>query len=64
MRRQRIKQTASLQERLAAFAAELRGQADNATGTARDDLLKRARQAETASVINEWAYSPGLRSPK
>jgi hypothetical protein len=26
--------------------------------------LRRARQAETASHINEWVRSPGLQAPK
>jgi hypothetical protein len=26
-------------------------------------LIRRARQAETASHINEWLNSPGLRPP-
>jgi hypothetical protein len=29
----------------------------------RELLLRRARQAETASRINDWLRSPGLRSP-
>lgn len=32
--------------------------------TARELLLRRARQAETASHISEWVHSPGLASPK
>ena len=31
---------------------------------ARELLLRRARQAETASHINEWLNSPGLARPK
>jgi hypothetical protein len=31
---------------------------------ARELLLKRARQAETASRVNEWLRSPGLKSPR
>jgi hypothetical protein len=31
---------------------------------AREMLLQRARQAETASHINGWLSSPGLASPK
>jgi hypothetical protein len=31
---------------------------------ARELLLRRARQAETASHINEWLTSPGLQPPK
>lgn len=32
-------------------------------GPDRDALLKKARQLETASHINEWMSSPGLRAP-
>jgi hypothetical protein len=31
---------------------------------ARELLLRRARQAETASHMNEWLSSPGLAPPK
>jgi hypothetical protein len=30
----------------------------------REPLLRRARQAETASHINSWLSSPGLQPPK
>jgi hypothetical protein len=43
---------------LKAKAAELRPSAE------RDHLLRRARQADTASHIDDWANSPGLRPPK
>jgi hypothetical protein len=33
-------------------------------GKERDDLLRKARQLETASHVNEWLSSPGLRPPK
>ena len=33
-------------------------------GKERDELLRKARQLETASRINEWVSSPGLSSPK
>jgi hypothetical protein len=63
--RRRFKQTESLQERLQAFAIDVRAQAAELPhGPERDDLLKRARQADTASHINEWAYSTGLQAPK
>jgi hypothetical protein len=31
--------------------------------TARELLLRRARQAETASRANKWSRSPGLKAP-
>jgi hypothetical protein len=35
-----------------------------AGSTARELLLRRARQAETASHLNNWLTSPGLQQPK
>ena len=32
--------------------------------TARELLLRRARQADTASHMNNWLTSPGLQQPK
>jgi hypothetical protein len=65
MQRRRIKQTTSLKDRLASFAEELKAKASELRpGPERDDLLKRARQADTASHIDEWANSPGLQPPK
>lgn len=33
-------------------------------GKERDELLRKARQLETASHMNEWLSSPGLSPPK
>jgi hypothetical protein len=33
-------------------------------GIERDELIRKARQAETASHLNEWLTSPGLQPPK
>jgi hypothetical protein len=33
-------------------------------GKARDALVRKARQLETASQINQWLSSPGLHPPK
>lgn len=61
----RFKQQPSLQDRLASFATLAR---ENASllrpGAERDELLRKARQAETAAHLNEWASSPGLQPPK
>lgn len=32
-------------------------------GMARDKLLNKLRQLDTAAQINEWLSSPGLRAP-
>ena len=33
-------------------------------GREREELLRKARQLETASHMNDWLSSPGLRSPE
>ena len=63
--RRRPKQTLSLQERLAAFAKEVREHAANLRpGPEKENLLRRARQADTAAHLDQWASSPGLQPPK
>jgi hypothetical protein len=62
--RRRFKQSRTLQDRLAAFAEDMREKAANAVGADRDNLLRRARQADTALHLDDWASSPGLQSPK
>jgi hypothetical protein len=62
--RRRIKHTESFRERLAAFAKEARERAARLPpGAEKDELLKKARQADTASYLEDWANSPGLRPP-
>jgi hypothetical protein len=64
-RRRRYKQTTSFKERLAVWAADVRGQAERArSDRERDHLLRRARQADTASNLDEWINSSGLQAPK
>ena len=63
--RRRVKQTLSLQDRLRLFSQRLKAEASKLRpGPEQDALLKRARVADTASHIDEWANSPGLRPPK
>jgi hypothetical protein len=63
--RRRNKQTRSLKDRLTSFADEVRAKAFALPpGDERNDLLRRARQAETASHLEDWANSPGLQPPK
>ncbi len=65
MQRRRFKQTVSLKERLASFAKEVREKASELRpGPEQDALLKKARQADTAAHLDEWANSPGLQPPK
>jgi hypothetical protein len=63
--RRRAKQQPSLKERLAVFAEEARGKASQLRpGPEREDLLKKARQANTAAHLDAWANSAGLRPPE
>ena len=65
MQRRRFKQETPPQNRLAMFAEEMREKAAGlAPSLERDDLLRRARQADTASHAEDWANSPGLQPPK
>jgi hypothetical protein len=59
------KQTEPLQDRILSFARQIREKATRLSpGKERDDLLRRARLADTASHLSDWANSAGLRSPK
>ena len=65
MQRRRFKQTLTFPDRLKTFAEELKAKAaELRPGPERDALLRKARQADTASHIDEWANSPGLQPPK
>lgn len=62
--RRRIKHEKSFQERLMDEAQRFRDEAEKLPpGTARELLLRRARQAETAASMNDWLHSPGLKPP-
>jgi hypothetical protein len=64
-KRRRLTQTESLHDRLAAFAKEARERAAALpSGIVRDDLMRKARQADTAAHLDDWASSPGLQPPK
>jgi hypothetical protein len=64
-KRRHFKQIESLQDRLQAFANDVRTQAaELPAGAEKDELLRKARQADTASHLDEWMNSPGLQSPK
>jgi hypothetical protein len=65
MQRRRFKQIISFAERLAEEARRAKAAAAALPhGAARDLLLEKARQAETAAHINEWLSSPGLQPPR
>ena len=65
MQRRRFKQTTSLEERLDEEAKRLREQASLLPpGIVREQVIRKARQAETGSHMSEWLRSPGLQPPK
>jgi hypothetical protein len=66
MRSRRIENELTFTQRLAAEAIRFKEAAEKERpGTmARELLLRRARQAETASHISAWLTSPGLTPPK
>jgi hypothetical protein len=63
-RLRRIEQTTSLEERLAERAQELRARAKALHGIEREHMMRKAREADIASHMNEWLSSPGLQTPK
>jgi len=65
MQRRSFKENAPLNQRLTEQAERLRKEAQGtAPGVMRDQLIRQARQAETASRIQEWLSSPGLQPPR
>jgi hypothetical protein len=65
MERRRVIQTETLEHRLAEEAKRLREEAKLLPPDAlRDELIRKAREAETGSHMSEWLSSPGLQPPK
>jgi hypothetical protein len=64
MQRRHFKQTAPLELRLEEQAKRLRQEAKGTPpGVEREKLIRRARQAETASHMSQWISSKGLEPP-
>lgn len=64
MLRRRFKQNKPLRERLADEANRLREAAKLfPPGVERERLIRKARQNDTASHMDEWLGSPGLQAP-
>ncbi|WP_339031974.1 hypothetical protein WHZ78_22555 [Bradyrhizobium symbiodeficiens] len=64
-KRRRYKQQLTLQDRLSAWVKQIQQQASKLPpGPERDALLKKARQADVANHLQDWAKSPGLQPPK
>jgi hypothetical protein len=65
MQQRRRSSPYSFEQQLAAEKVRLRAQLEKAPGgPERDMLVKKIRQIETASHINEWLSSPGLQPPR
>lgn len=63
-KRRRFQQTDPLDKRLSQEAERLRHEArDTLPGVEREQLVRKARQAETAARMSEWLNSPGLKAP-
>lgn len=63
--RRRFKQVVSFRERLAIFAQDLRDEACRMPhGREKEEMLRRARRADTASHLDDWVRSPGLQPPR
>jgi hypothetical protein len=63
-KRRRFKPIDPLDKRLSEEAERLRKEArETPPGVEREELLRRARQVETASHITEWLKSGGLQTP-
>jgi hypothetical protein len=55
----------SFQDRIAAEKSRAEAQLACVThGPERDALVQKIRQLDTASHLNEWLMSPGLRQPE
>jgi hypothetical protein len=64
MQRRRRSAPHTFEENIAAEKAKLEAQvAQLRPGPQMDALLKKIRQLETASHLNEWLTSPGLQPP-
>jgi hypothetical protein len=60
----RINHNQTAQERLADEARRLKLEAENLPfGKERDELIRKSRQAVTASLLNDWLSSSGLKPP-
>lgn len=64
VRRPRVKHATSFKDRLLKSAQDAREQAARLpAGSAREQLLQKARQSETAADIDTWISSPGSPPP-
>src|SRR6478672_9385110 len=65
MHRQRVVQTVPLIERLDQESQRIREEAKKLRpGKERQEMLRKARQADIAASITQWISSPGLKPPE
>ena len=65
MRQYPSKQTETLQDRIASFARKIREKASELPpGEEKEDFLRRAQLADTASDMSLWASSPRSQPPE
>ena len=65
MHRRRVVQTVPLIERLDQEAQRIREELKKLRpGRDRQEMLRKARQAEIAASITKWISSPGLKPPE
>jgi hypothetical protein len=65
LKRRRFQQSVPLKDRLEAFAKDVRAKASlMPPSPEKADLIRRARQADTAAHLDEWVNSRGLQPPK
>ena len=65
LKRRRSNLIISFKDRLDSFAKEMRQMASLLpAGVEKADLLRKARQADTAAHLDDWAKSPGLQPPR
>lgn len=65
MKRQRSRPTGTLEERLTDVVRRLREQARSLpAGAEREEVMRKARQAETGLHMSELLRSPSLQAPK
>ena len=63
--RRRYKQVVSLEDRLIQQADNLRREAkEMPPGVRREELLRKAQQAETTARFGDWLSSPGVPLPE
>ena len=66
IKRRRVKRVLTLSERLEQEAARLRARAEELPpgGRIRDELVRKAQQAEMATHVDEWLSSSGHKASR